>query len=56
MESIESTKDQWAPPTSSDILSKSWATLPEAKKAAKVWILDRGESWAPTGQNNKQRL
>jgi hypothetical protein len=56
MESIESTKDQWTPPTSSDILSKSWATLPEAKKAAKIWILDRGESWAPTDQNNKHRL
>jgi hypothetical protein len=56
MESIELTEDRWISPKSSDILSKSWATLPEAKKAAKIWILDRGESWAPTDQNNKRRL
>jgi hypothetical protein len=56
MESIESSKDRWIPSKSSDILSKSWATLPEAKKAVKVWILGRGESWAPTDQNNKRRL
>ena len=30
--------------------------ITEAKQAVKIWILDRGESWAPSTQNNKSRL
>jgi hypothetical protein len=49
---MESIEEQWNPPTSTDILSDSWMDIASAKKAAKTWILDRGESWAPTDQNN----
>jgi hypothetical protein len=50
---MESIEEQWNPPTSTDILSDSWMDIASAKKAAKTWILDRGESWAPTDQNNQ---
>jgi hypothetical protein len=53
---MESIEEQWNPPTSTDILSDSWMDIASAKKAAKTWILDRGESWAPTDQNNQKRL
>jgi hypothetical protein len=50
---MESIEEQWNPPTSTDILSDSWMDIASAKKAAKTWILDRGESWAPTDQTTK---
>jgi hypothetical protein len=30
--------------------------ITDAKKAVKIWILDRSESWGPSTQNNKTRL
>ena len=30
--------------------------MANAKKAVKIWILDRGESWGNTTQNNKTQL
>ena len=53
---MESIEEQWSPPTSTDILSDSWIDITTAKKAAKTWILDRGESWAPSNQDNNKRL
>ena len=53
---MESIEEQWALPTSTDILSDSWPNITDAKKAVKIWILDRGESWGPSTQNNKTRL
>jgi hypothetical protein len=53
---VESIEEQWNPELSTDILSKSWPNITDAKRAVKIWILDRGESWAPSTQNNKFRL
>jgi hypothetical protein len=53
---MESIEEQWNAPTSTDILSDSWVNIADAKKAVKIWILDRSESWAPSDQNNKTRL
>jgi hypothetical protein len=53
---MESIEEQWNPPSSPDILSDSWMNITDAKKAVKIWILDRIESWAPSTQNNKTRL
>jgi hypothetical protein len=53
---MESIEEQWNPPSPPDILSDSWTNITDAKKAVKIWILDRGESWAPSSQNNKARL
>jgi hypothetical protein len=53
---MESIEEQWNPPSSIDILSSSWIDITSAKKAARTWILDRGESWAPSNQDNKTRL
>jgi hypothetical protein len=53
---MESIEEQWDPPSSLDILSDSWTNISDAKKAVKIWILDRGESWAPSNQSNKIRL
>jgi MULE transposase domain len=53
---MESTDEQWNPEPSIDIISKSWLNIADAKKAVKIWILDRGESWAPSNQSNKTRL
>lgn len=50
---IESIEEQWNPPASADILSDSWIAIADAKKAVKIWILDRGESWGHVTQNNK---
>ena len=50
-------EEQWSPPlASTDILSDSWMDMANAKKAVKIWILDRGESWGNTTQNNKTQL
>jgi hypothetical protein len=51
----ERTEEQWAP-ASTDILSQLWDNITEAKKAVKIWILDRGESWAPSNHTNRIRL
>ena len=53
---MESIEEQWSPPTSTDILSDSWMDIASAKKAARTCILDRGESWALSNQDNKTRL
>jgi hypothetical protein len=53
---MESIEEQWNPEPSSDIISKSWPNITDAKRAVKIWILDHGESWAPSTQNNKIRL
>jgi hypothetical protein len=53
---MESIEEQWNPPSPPDILSNSWTNIIDAKKAVKIWILDCGESWAPSSQNNKARL
>jgi hypothetical protein len=53
---MESIEDQWTPPASTEILSTSWPNITDAKKAVKIWILDCGESWASSTQNNKTRL
>src|SRR3981189_1293327 len=53
---MESIEEQWNPPSPPDILSDSWTNISDAKKAVKIWILDRGESWAPSNHNNKTRL
>jgi hypothetical protein len=53
---MESIEEQWNPPSSPDIMSDLWMNISDAKKAIKIWILDRGESWGPTTQNNKTRL
>jgi MULE transposase domain len=52
----ESIEEQWSPPSSLDIMSNSWTDIKDAKKAIKIWILDRGESWGTPTQNNKTRL
>jgi hypothetical protein len=39
---MESIEEQWNAPTSSDILTNSWINIADAKKAVKIWILDRG--------------
>jgi hypothetical protein len=53
---MEPIEEQWNPPSSPDIMSDSWINMSDAKKAIKIWILDRGESWASSTQNNKTRL
>jgi hypothetical protein len=53
---MESIEEQWNPPTSTNILSNPWTDIASAKKAVKIWIHERGESWAPSTQNNKTRL
>jgi hypothetical protein len=53
---MESIEDQWAPLASTEILSTQWPNITNAKKAVKIWILDCGESWAYSTQNNKTRL
>lgn len=53
---MESIEEQWSLLPTSDITSKSWASITDAKKAVKTWFLDRGESWAPSTHNNKTRL
>jgi hypothetical protein len=37
-------------------MSDSWMNMSDAKKAIKIWILDRGESWGIPSQNNQTRL
>jgi hypothetical protein len=51
-----SIEEQWNPKPSTDITSRSWDNIADAKKAVKTWILDRGESWAPSNKSNKIRL
>jgi hypothetical protein len=53
---MEPIEEQWNPPSSPDITSDSWMNISDAKKAVKIWILDRGESWGVPTQNNKTRL
>jgi MULE transposase domain len=53
---MESIEEQWNPSSSPDIVSDSWMNIIDAKKAVKIWILDRGESWGRYTQNNKTRL
>jgi hypothetical protein len=53
---MDSIEEQWNPPSSLDIVSDSWMNIADTKKAVKIWILDRGESWGPSAQNNKTRL
>ena len=52
----EPIEEQWNPPSSPDIMADSWTNIIDAKKAVKIWILDRGESWGHATQNNKTRL
>ena len=42
---MEPIEEQWNPPSSPDITSDSWMNMSDAKKAVKIWILDRGELW-----------
>jgi hypothetical protein len=52
-----SIQEQWNPPSCPDIISELWINITEAKKAVKIWILDRGESWGTRpSQNNKACL
>ena len=53
---MESITEQWDLPSGPDIISNSWTNATDAKKAIKIWILDRGESWGRPSQNNKTRL
>ena len=53
---MESITEQWDLPSGSDIISNSWTNATDAKKAIKILILDRGESWGRPSQNNKTRL
>jgi hypothetical protein len=53
---MESIEEQWNSPSPPDILSDSWTNINDAKKAIKIWILDHGESWAPSNHSNKTRL
>ena len=53
---MESIEEQWNPEPAIDIMSNSWLDIVDAKKAVKIWILDRGESWAPANESNKIRL
>jgi hypothetical protein len=40
---MEPIEEQWNLPTPPDILTDSWTNIIDAKKAVKIWILDRGE-------------
>ena len=42
---MEPIEELWNPPSSPDIMSDLWMNISDAKKAIKIWILDRGESW-----------
>jgi hypothetical protein len=53
---MELIEEQWNPPSSLDIMSDLWMNMSDVKKAIKIWILDRGESWGVPTQNNKTRL
>ena len=53
---MEPIEEQWNPPSSPDITSSLWMNIADAKKAVKTWLLDQGESWANSDQNNKNRL
>ena len=53
---MEPIEELWNPPSSPDIMSDLWMNISDAKKAIKIWILDRGESWGHATQNNKTRL
>jgi hypothetical protein len=53
---MESIEEQWTLPTPTDIMSDSWTDINSAKKAVKIWILDRGESWKPSNTSNQSRL
>jgi hypothetical protein len=53
---MEPIEEQWNTPSSPDIMSDLWMNMSDAKKAIKIWILDRGESWGIPSQNNKTRL
>jgi hypothetical protein len=54
---MESIEEQWGPPLdSTDILSDSWMDMANTKKAVKIWILDCGESWGNSTQNNITQL
>ena len=53
---MEPIEEQWNPPSCPDIMSDSWINFSDAKKAVKIWILDRGESWGLATQKNKTRL
>jgi hypothetical protein len=50
---MEPIEEQWNPPSSPDIMSDSWINISDAKKAIKIWILDRGESWASSTQTTR---
>jgi hypothetical protein len=51
---MELIEEQWnhPPPPASDLRMD----IANAKKAVKTWILDNGESWALSTQNNKTCL
>jgi hypothetical protein len=53
---MESIEEQWNREPSTDIVFRSWPNITDAKKAVKIWILDRGEAWVPSNQSNKIRL
>jgi hypothetical protein len=53
---MESIEEQWNPPSPPDILSDSWTNITDAKKAVKIWILDRGESWGPSTHKTRLQL
>ena len=35
-----------------NIISKFWDNIADTKKAIKIWILERHESWAPDNDND----
>jgi hypothetical protein len=53
---MESIDEQWDPEPSMNITYQLWPNITDAKISVKIWILDRGESWAPSNQSNKTRL
>ena len=53
---MEPIEEQWNEQPLTDIMSKSWIHITNAKKEVKIWILDRGESWAHSHHNDKTRL
>ena len=53
---MEPIEEQWNLPSSPDITSDLQMNISDAKKAVKIWILDRGELQSIATQNNKTRL
>jgi hypothetical protein len=41
---MEPIEEQWNPPSPPNIMSDLWMNIKDAKKAIKIWILDRSEA------------